>query len=91
VRAVSVPTLKSAQVVLLRAINTQMPHAAREEPTVPACSAVGAATIRRTFRAQDIVRMLPERRVFQTVDPITSTTATQPPIGAKQTRNTAPP
>lgn len=58
--------MKSAQVVLLRAINTQMPHATREEPAVPACSAVGAATIRRTLRAQDIVRVMPERRVFQT-------------------------
>ena len=59
--------------ILLRAIVTQMPHATLDELAGELecrCAVrVCAATIRRTLRAQGIVRVMPERRAFQTPAP----------------------
>jgi len=62
------PALKSEQVILLRAIVTQMPHATLDELVgelecrcaVRLC----AAPICRVLRAQGIVRVMPERRAL---------------------------
>lgn len=61
--------LKPGQVALLRVLVSQMPHATLEElaaelehrGSVRVCS----ATIRRTLRAQGIVRLMPARRAFE--------------------------
>jgi putative transposase len=63
------PALKPEQVVLLREIVLQMPHATLEElaaelerqGSVRVCT----ATIRRTLRSQGIVRVMPERKAFK--------------------------
>lgn len=63
------PALKPEQVILLRTIVAQMPHATLEElagELEHRCAVrVCAATIRRTLRAQGIVRLMPERRAFE--------------------------
>jgi transposase len=63
------PALKPEQVVLLREIVLQTPHATLEElageferqGSVRVCT----ATIRRTLRSQGIVRLMPERKAFK--------------------------
>ena len=67
------PALKPQQMALLRDIVSQMLHATLEELAAEleqrGSVRVCAATIRRTLRAQGVVRVMPERRAFEAPKP----------------------
>lgn len=63
------PALKVEHIALLRSIVSGMPHASLDELTAELehrdAIRVCGATIRRTLRAQGIVRLMPQRKAFE--------------------------